>query len=358
MTRASGRNALRPGRAPWGGLALFCALLTIAGGESSLAREAESSLGEETSGEISLIKPLAARSLLLDAATAGSLTVAVGERGHVLLSRDQGVSWSQAVVPTRATLTGVFLLDERHCWVVGHDAVILRTGDGGTSWELLYSAPEEQRPLLDVWFEDELKGFAIGAYGFFLETSDGGATWTDRLIVESEPTEDDPYAFDSGADVHLNHVARSESGRLYVAAEAGMVFRSDDDGENWIELPSPYPGSFFGSLPLAGDSLLLFGLRGNLYRSDDAGETWSSIETGTLAMLTDGIRRPDGSLVIAGLAGALLVSRDGGASFDLVQQPDRQGVSSILPMDDGSLLLVGEYGVSLLGAEVLGGGGS
>jgi photosystem II stability/assembly factor-like uncharacterized protein len=255
-------------------------------------------------------------------------------------------------------LTGVFFLDEKRGWVVGHDAVILRTGDGGESWELVYSAPEMQSPLLDIWFRDEQSGFAVGAYGFFLETSDGGDTWTDRLIVETEPEEDDPYAFDSGADLHLNHIARSDSGRLYVAAEAGTVFRSDDDGRNWVELPSPYAGSFFGSLPLEGDTLLLFGLRGNLFRSDDAGETWSPVETGTQAMLTDGVRRSAESLVIAGLAGALLVSDDGGATFDLVQQEDRQGVSSILSMSDGSLVLVGEYGVSRLDAEVLGGGGS
>ena len=121
-----------------------------------------------------------------------------------------------------------------------------------------------------------------------------------------------------------------------------------------MELPSPYDGSFFGSLPLDGDSVLLFGLRGHLFRSDDAGETWLPIETATQAMLTDAVRRADGSLVIAGLEGAVLVSRDGGASFDLVQQPDRQGVSSILSMDDGNLVLVGEYGVSRLGPEALG----
>ncbi|NIN72690.1 MAG: sialidase, partial [Gemmatimonadetes bacterium] len=49
----------------------------------------------------------------------------------------------------------------------------------------------------------------------------------------------------------------------------------------WTTLPSPYEGSFFGTLPLEGDSLLLFGLRGHLFRSDDAGESWEEIPTGT-----------------------------------------------------------------------------
>src|ERR1044071_614770 len=58
------------------------------------------------------IEPLASSSLLLDLSMAGSRMVAVGERGHVLLSDDQGATWRQAKsVPTRAMLTAVFFID-------------------------------------------------------------------------------------------------------------------------------------------------------------------------------------------------------------------------------------------------------
>ena len=50
---------------------------------------------------------LATRSLLLDAQRIEQTLVTVGEWGHILLSADNGVSWEQAQVPTRATLTGV-----------------------------------------------------------------------------------------------------------------------------------------------------------------------------------------------------------------------------------------------------------
>ena len=305
--------------------------------------------------ETSLIKPLAYRSLLLDAAAAGEMMMAVGERGHVLISRDQGANWTQVEVPTRSTLTGVFLHDEQLGWVVGHDAVILRTRDGGESWDRLFWAPEQERPLFDVWFRDADNGFAIGAYGFFLETTDGGDTWTERVIVDPDELEEeyDPYAFTSAADVHLNQVANAGGGRLYVAAEAGLAFRSDDSGQTWETLEPPYQGSFFASLPLGGDSVLFFGLRGNLFRSDDAGATWRSIDTGTVALLTDGVQLADGTVVITGLAGTLLISSDGGETFRLAQQPDRQGLATLLPTADGNLVLVGEFGVNPLSADAL-----
>ena len=62
------------------------------------------------------------------------------------------------------------------------------------------------------------------------------------------------------------------SGTLYVAGEAGHLYRSDDAGQSWFELPSPYEGSFFGAAAARRPTAVLaFGLRGHLYRSDDAG---------------------------------------------------------------------------------------
>jgi photosystem II stability/assembly factor-like uncharacterized protein len=332
---------------------------------------------EETAEEVqvALFKPLASRSLLLEGTAIDGLLVAVGERGHILLSRDQGDSWEQATAPTRATLTGVFFHDPDLGWAVGHDAVILRTRDGGGSWELLHRAPEEERPLLDVWFENAERGFAIGAYSFFLETTDGGDTWSAREfeaaagpsagpVEEAGPAEDDEdyeeyedYEgyddYDLEVQYHLNRVARSETGQLFIAAEAGTIYRSDDAGETWISLPSPYEGSFFGTLPLAGDSLLLFGLRGHLFRSEDAGESWRELDSGTTAMLTDALILPDGTIVVVGLAGTVLVSRDGGEAFELRQQADRQGLAAILRADDGNLILIGEHGIKRLSFEAL-----
>ena len=56
---------------------------------------------------------LAKRSLLLDVHGRGERAVAVGERGHILLSTDSGINWRQVAAPTRRTLTGVFLIDDQ-----------------------------------------------------------------------------------------------------------------------------------------------------------------------------------------------------------------------------------------------------
>ena len=296
--------------------------------------------------EYSVKAPLASRSLFLDGVSVDGLLVAVGERGHILISRDQGQSWRQANVPTQATLTGVYFHDKDLGWVVGHDAIILRTADGGENWERLYHAPEQARPLLDVWFRDAEHGMAVGAYGLFLITTNGGETWSSCEVGRQGVVAGNHDDVGEESDFHLNHIARSQNGRLYMAAEAGTFYRSDDDGETWNSLPSPYLGSLFGTLPLDNDALLLFGLRGHMFRSENAGLTWQAVDTATEAMLTDGLRLDDGTILVTGLDGTLLTSQDDGRSFTLRQQADRQAIAAAVQSDDGTVIIVGEFGVT------------
>ena len=305
----------------------------------------------------SQVMPLADKSLLLDGQVIGDRIIVVGERGHILVSEDNGRSWQQQPVPTRVTLTSVFFIDPANGWVAGHDSVILRTSDGGRHWQEVYSDPEDERPILDLWFKDAIHGYAIGAYGLFLSTHDGGRSWSPvdfdpATLILDNVNGDDPWAEEEEEEVwvdfHLNQIAATGNGRILIAAEAGNIYRSDDGFRSWINLPSPYEGSFYGSLPLGRGKVLLFGLRGHLFFSENTGTSWTPVVSNTLATLNDGIRLRDGRIVLAGLAGTLLISEDQGQSFQLQAQADRAGIARILQADDGSLILIGEMGVKRL----------
>lgn len=303
----------------------------------------------------SWVAPLASHTLLLDVAAYADKRIAVGARGHILVSDDAGATWQQSPhVPTIALLTAVTLIDAQHGWVVGHDEVILRTADGGATWSKVHDAPEAQRPLLDVWFADSQHGIAIGAYSAYYTTDDGGQTWIAQPFVDTSLTHagaaDHADDGEPPLDYHLNHIAEAD-GRLYIAAEAGHVYRSDDRGATWRSLPLPYDGSMYGVLQLHGDSLLAYGLRGNLFRTDDAGEHWVRLPTDTVAMLTAGTRLDPRSLAIVGLSGTVLVSRDDGASFTLRQREDRKGLAGVVAAGSDALLAVGEAGIERIALQ-------
>jgi hypothetical protein len=159
------------------------------------------------------MSPLASRTLLLGVAQAGDRLVAVGQRGHIVVSADGGAAWTQSPVPVSSDLTAVWFVDASAGWAVGHDGVILHSDDGGAHWkvqldgrranELLVSTMESavaaqpdsepakalldeakrfaeqgpDKPFLDVWFADRMNGFAVGAYNLIFATSDGGQNW-------------------------------------------------------------------------------------------------------------------------------------------------------------------------------------
>jgi photosystem II stability/assembly factor-like uncharacterized protein len=317
------------------------------------AQEAER---EDPAARPAVIAPLAERSLLLDLAWAGERAFAVGERGHILHSDDGGKTWTQSRVPASASLTAVHFSDARHGAAVGHVEAILRTDDGGESWQLAHLEPEDPQPLLDVVFADASRGVAVGAYGVVYVTTDGGSVWSQVPFEPEalpgaervEPADEMEADVDLGFEFHLNAIARGPRRRMYIGAEAGRLFRSDDDGASWRELPSPYDGSFHGILPLDGDAVLAFGLRGNLFRSEDGGATWVQIPTGTTALLDGGARIDADTVVVVGMAGVILVSSDAGRNFTLHQQDDRKALAAVAPSGDGALIVAGEGGVRRL----------
>jgi len=275
--------------------------------------------------------PLAVKSLLLAGDQRGGHMVVVGERGHILISNDNGHNWQQADVPTRALLTNVFMHDAKLGWAVGHDATILKTDDGGLSWRQVFSAPEEEAPLLDLWFRDANYGLAVGAYGLMYQTEDGGEQWHQIWVNDTD-------------DFHLNQINQAPDGTLYIAAEAGMIYRSDDEGATWETLDSPYHGSLFGSLA-SGNTLFIYGLRGHLFMSPDRGNHWDHVATDTTAMITSAIKR-NSDCIFAGLGGTLLIDHQcEGKALQRQQLPGREGISDLLLSDQGELVLIGEHGV-------------
>lgn len=277
--------------------------------------------------------PRASSSLLLAISGHGEQAIwLVGEHGHILKSDSDG-PWQQASVPTQILLTAIDMFDTQYGWAVGHDATILKTSDGGVNWHLMYKNINAQSPLFDVLFSSREKGIAVGAYGFYLATNDGGVSWRQKFINEEH-------------DFHLNAISKNAVGELFIAAEAGNLYRSTDTGKHWTSLLSPYDGSFFDVLAWGDKHVAVAGLRGHLYVSADKGESWKKIPSNLETSLNSIIRLKNGQLLVVGHAGmVLLVSADFTEAVSY-QLANRKALSDVYEFKANQLLLVGESGVS------------
>jgi photosystem II stability/assembly factor-like uncharacterized protein len=314
---------------------------------------------------------LAQRGLLNGLARAGQRIVAVGHRGHVLLSDDNGATWRQAEVPVSSDLVAVSFADASRGWAVGHDGVVLHSSDGGAKWTrqldgtragalmveyyeraamaasdakraaaLLeeakrFAAQGAENPFLDVWFKDAQNGYIVGAFGQIFRTADGGATWQPLLHVV-----DNPKA------LHL-YAVRGIGADVYIVGEQGLALKLDRDSGQFRALELPYQGTLFG---LTGNerAIVAHGLRGTALLSSDGGRSWQQVQTGLQVGLTGSAIDADGRIVIVSQAGHVLVSRDSGASFAAVKVERPVPAAAVVAAGPGTIVVAGPRGAQPL----------
>lgn len=317
---------------------------------------------------------LASRGMLTGMTHAGARLIAVGQRGHILYSDDNGQDWQQAQVPVSSHLVAVHFPTTQQGWAVGHDGVVLHSADAGQTWSrqldgrqigpLMRAYYQEQlarqpdnpdlqarfadaqrmteegadKPFLDVWFENEQVGYIVGAFNLIFRTQDGGIHWTPWLDRTDNPTALNLYAI------------RPTGDDLFIAGEQGLVLKLDPVQGRFISTPTPYNGSFFGITGKPGVALV-FGLRGNVYRSTDSGVNWSKIDIGLPLSITTSSVTTDGRIVLVSQAGHVLVSSDEGASFHLQPNTALAPVAAAQVTSGGSLVLAGTRGLRLLPLE-------
>lgn len=294
----------------------------------------------------------AAGAAMLALTRAGQRLVAVGERGIVLLSDDEGKTWQQAQVPSSVTLTAVQFVDARRGWAVGHLGVVLHTDDGGAHWTLqldgvraaalalkteqdagIARGPAQalvddgpDKPLLDLHFENEQVGWVVGAYNLALRTEDGGRHWQSVMGRLPNP---------KGLHLYAMHAVGSA---LYIAGEQGLLLRSTDQGQHFEALASPSKGTYFGLVAGQQGELLLYGLRGRAFLSTDGAANWTEVDTGSRASLSAGVTLANGAMLLASQAGELLLSRDGGNSFKPAANPNALPVTALIEAGAGKLV--------------------
>ena len=306
---------------------------------TALLPEADAAVGKFTDvlDRPAAASRLAPQRLLQATAMAGKRVVAAGARGHIIWSDDLGASWHQAQVPVSADLTALHFANAREGWAVGHEGVVLHSGDGGASWQLQLdgrranalvlahlrqlpaqgdpaarealqaeaaraSAEGPSRPFLDVWFANAREGFVVGAYNLIFHTADGGKTWQPWV----ERTQNERF-------YHLYGIRGSSDG-VYAVGELGLALRLDPASGRFVAMTTSYEGSFFGLLSKPG-LVLAYGMRGNAWRSLDGGAHWEQADTGVSASITGGQVLPDGRLLLCSQAGDVLLSDDEGAHF-------------------------------------------
>ena len=239
---------------------------------------------------------------------AGKNGLAAGAAGTILETKDGGGTWNQVESGTKFGLFGIGVAGE-HRLICGQRGTVLL--DQGGKWTPANTGSESR--LLNVDVNASGLAVAVGEFGTILRSKDGGKTWEKRTLPWAEYRDD-------GYEPHVYAVDVQDSGRVILGAEFAYVLISDDGGENF-KLAHKGEKSVFSIHMLADGTGYAAGQEGMILKTTNNGESWDALKSGSEANLFGIWASPQGEVVATGMR-ALLRSSDAGATFTSSQDPE------------------------------------
>ena len=216
------------------------------------------------------------------------------------------IGWQSATAPQRTAqesgvtvrLRGISAVSTQVAWASGAENTVLRTTNGGATWERVASPSGDRLDFRDIDAIDARTAYVLsigpGAASRIYRTNDAGARW-DLQFTNSEPE----AFFDAMAFWDADHgLAVSDS-----VKGAFVIIRTEDGGRTWRRvqagaLPAALPNE--GAFAASGTSVAVLSgrlawigtgaaSRARVLRTSDAGRSWQVADTPVRAGPSAGI---------------------------------------------------------------------
>ena len=195
--------------------------------------------------------------------------------------------WTPLSTGSGARLRGVSAVTDRVVWASGTNGTILRTADGGASWQTLLVPGTEKLDFRDIDAVDETTAYALsigsGELSRIYKTADAGRTWTEQFVNRDPKAFFDAMAFwDAKRGVAISD---SVDGQF-------VILMTADGGASWERVPAAAlppalanEGFFAASgtnVTVAAPNHVWLGTgaasEARVLRSSDGGRTWTVVK--------------------------------------------------------------------------------
>lgn len=194
--------------------------------------------------------------------------VATGANGKVVSSQNGGSLWTVNNLDTGWDIIGISFIDDNRIFIAGR--YIYQSNNGGTTWQAVPTLPGITG-FVDVSFRDANYGMALSNNQLLL-TTDGGVSWSQipndgqvllgkiqligsstfvfgkGTILKKQPGPNYTWKIISNFFVSPLHTILRYSHdytRCFVDGRlSSMLFKSDDDGLNWVRTSHSFTGVY------------------------------------------------------------------------------------------------------------------
>ena len=102
------------------------------------------------------------------------------DQGYIWITDNGGNEWTKQLFHSKAHLRSGFFIDTQTGWVVGNKLYILKTEDGGISWDERNFSNQFLDRFNCVHFANKTHGCAVGSSGKLYFTTNGGDNWNEE----------------------------------------------------------------------------------------------------------------------------------------------------------------------------------
>lgn len=192
-----------------------------------------------------------------------TLGFATQEHDDLYKSIDGGETWNDVNVHLDAGYAMQFI-NEHTGFIAGEHGAIHKTTDGGETWKWIgFDGRIWGNDLYAIHFIDENIGYATGLRGRIIRTYDGGKTWENYSLT-------------------YNTISQIEitSKDLAYALVGNRIFKTGNQGQDWIDLGSPLLDQKTGKINFLNDEIGFAIAGGSLGTSSNSGAVYKTVDGG------------------------------------------------------------------------------